>query len=559
MKEALPNLSHKETRMSPAGALCAAPLLHSLNKNRKASFSRKKFQKFGCIKLCVLLCLVSAPIISMGQSVQNYERLERAAERIRQGQLTGAEAELNAVLRQAPREANALNLLGVVRAQQRRTGEAEQLFLRALNAKPTLLGAFVNLGQLYLDLQKADRALWAFTEASKLAPDSAEINFNLASLYEGKSEYGRALEYLGKIPSSQMSPDHLYLLIKSHLGLGNTREALVLAAPLKQRGTVPADMAASFAALFAEHKLFDEAIQILEVAKEAGQPSFALLYNLGTSYYQKGERARAEKSYLAALALKPDDVPTLRALADLARAGGNLEKALSYLVRARKIAPDSPAVLYDFGWTALNMNLLYDALSVLERLHKMQPDHPGYLYALAIARLHNGEAPRAQALIKRYIELRPQDGRGYYILGAILYVLKNFTEARTALERSLALVYYPDAEYYLGLIAHEEGNAVQALVWLRRALKSDPTNAAAHSALGLLYVKMKDYNAARETLERAINLNPKDATAHYQLGIVYTRLGEKERARSIFEINKKLSAEQRKQEMVGFRLIDPPK
>jgi tetratricopeptide (TPR) repeat protein len=559
MKEALPNLSHKETRMSPAGALCAALLLHSLNKNRKASFSWKKFQKYGCIKLCVLLCLVSAPLVSMGQSVQNYERLERAAERIRQGQLTGAEAELNAVLRQAPREANALNLLGVIRAQQRRTGEAEQLFLRALNAKPTLLGAFVNLGQLYLELQKADRALWAFTEASKLAPDNAEINFNLASLYEGKSEYGRALEYLGKIPSSQMSTDHLYLLIKSHLGLGNTREALGLAEPLKQRGTVPSDMAASFAALFAEHKLFDEAIQILEVAKEDGKPSFALLYNLGTSYYQKGERARAEESYLAALALQPDDVPTLRALAGLARAGGNLEKSLSYLVRARKIAPDSPAVLYDFGWTALNMNLLYDALSVLERLHKMQPDHHGYLYALAIARLHNGEAPRAQALIKRYIELRPQDGRGYYILGATLYVLRIFPEARTALERSLALVYYPDAEYYLGLIAHGEGDESQAIAWLQRALKSDPTNSAAYAALGTVYAKEKDYKSARSALERAIELDPKDVTAHYQLGLVYARLGDKERAEAMFALNKKLRDEQQKSEIVGFRLIDPPK
>ncbi|MDT4896965.1 MAG: hypothetical protein QOH25_2042 [Acidobacteriota bacterium] len=521
--------------------------------------SWKKFQKSGFAKLCVLLCLVSAPLVIRAQGGQNYDRLERASERIRQGQLTGAEAELNAILRQAPREANALNLLGVIRAEQRRTGEAEQLFLRALNAKPTLLGAYLNLGHLYLDLQQADRALWAFTEASKLAPDHAEINFNLASLYESKHEYGRALEYLGKIPSSQMSTDHLYLLIKIHLGLGDAREALRLAEPLKQQGTVPADMAADFAALFAEHKLFDEAIQILEAARAGGTPSFALLYNLGTSYYQKGERARSEESYLAALALKPDDVPTLRALADLARAGGDLEKSLSYLVRARKIAPDSPAVLYDFGWTALNMNLLYDALSVLERLHKMQPDHPGYLYALSIARLHNGEAPRAQALINRYIELRPQDGRGYYVLGAILYVLKNFSEARRALERSLALVYYPDAEYYLGLIAHEEGNVVQAIVWLRRALKSDPTNSAAHSALGLLYVKAKDYNAARETLERAIELNPKDATAHYQLGIVYARLGEKERSQSMFELNKKLSDEQRKQEMVGFRLIDPPK
>ncbi|HEX8492089.1 MAG TPA: tetratricopeptide repeat protein [Pyrinomonadaceae bacterium] len=516
-----------------------------------------RFQIF--VLLWLSLVMASAGTVR-AQNNPTVERLQRAAEMIRKGQLSSAEAELDAVLRQGPREANALNLLGVVRAQQHRASEAETLFLRAIETNKALLGAYLNVGQLYLDLGKPERALWAFTEAVKLAPDNAGIHFNLASLYQEKKEYALALEHLSKIPAARTNADQLFLLVKSHLGLGHVDDARALSAPLKDsRRAAPPDMAAAFAAVFAEHKLFDDAIEILETARRASNPSFALLYNLGASYYQKGEPERAEESYLAALSLKPDDVTTLRALASVARAGGNLEKSLSYLVRARKVAPDSPAVLYDFGWTALNMNLLYDALTALERLQQIKPDQPDYLYPLAIARLNNGESPRAQELINRYIQLRPQDGRGYYVLGAILYGAKKFPEARAALERSLALAYYPDTEYYLGMIAHHEGDEAQAISWLQRALKSDPKNSAAHAALGLIYAKEKDYSAARAALERAIELDPKNQGAHYQLGIVYARLGEKERSRAMFTLSEKLRVEQKEQRVVGFKLIDPPK
>ena len=506
----------------------------------------------------VLLCLAHVGLAAP-QDTSKYDRLERAAEMIRKGQLAGAEAELKAVLRQSPREANALNLLGVVRAQQRRTEEAEQLFLRSIEANATLVGAYLNAGQLYQELGKPDRALWAFTEASKIAPDHPGVNFNLASLYEGKQQYERALEYLVKIPPEQSGPDHLYLLIKSHLSLAHVQEAVTLSAVLKEPGRVPPDMAAAFAALFAERNLFDDAIQILEAARKGGSPSFALLFNLATSYRQKGERALAEEIYLAALALKPDDLAALRALAGLARESGDLEKALSYLVRARKVAPDSPAVLYDFGWTALNLNLIYDALQVLERLHKMRPDDPGYLYALAIARLQNGEAMRAQQLSNRYIELRPKDSRGYYVLGATLYSLKQYPQARAALEQSVALAPYPDAEYYLGMISYQEGDAARATSWLERTIKSEPNHQAAHTALGMVYARQKNYPQARAELERALQLDPKDATASYQLGLVYARLGEKARADAMFATAEQLRGEKQKQENLRYRLMDPPK
>jgi superkiller protein 3 len=412
--------------------------------------------------LVALIVGVSSGFVA-AQVDPTTEHLQRAAELIRNGDLGPAEAQLNLVFKREPREPNALNLLGVIRAQQHRPREAENLFLDAIEANKSLFGAYLNIGQLYLDQKEPDRALWALTEAEKL-------------------------------------------------------EAT--------RGT---------------------------------ERSFQLLFNLGAAWYQKGERRRAEEFFLSALETEPDDVPTLRALANIARANGDLEKALSYLVRARKIAPDSAAVLYDFGWTALNLNLVYDALTALEQLHRMKGADPQYLYPLAIARLNNGQKTEAQTVINQYIQLRPQDGRGYYVLGAILYADKRFAEARTALQRSLSLMPYSDTEYYLGMIAHSQGDEEQAVSWFRRALRADPANAATHAALGTVLARQKDYQAARVELERAIELDAKDQSAYYQLGLVYARLGDKDRSRAMFATSEKLRAEQKERAGIALRLIDLPK
>src|SRR5215213_2970072 len=128
----------------------------------------------------LFIALASCPLAASAQQQAIDARLERAQEFIRQQQLARAEAELDAVLRVAPREANAHKLLGVIRAQQQRMVEAEQLFLRAIKESPAMVGAYFNLSLLYLEQHKTDRALWALNEAAKLAPDEPDINYNLA-------------------------------------------------------------------------------------------------------------------------------------------------------------------------------------------------------------------------------------------------------------------------------------------------------------------------------------------------------------------------------------------
>jgi tetratricopeptide (TPR) repeat protein len=160
------------------------------------------------------------------------------------------------------------------------------------------------------------------------------------------------------------------------------------------------DFAAGFAALFAAHARTDVALEILEAARRRAPDSFAVLYNLGAVHLQANELERAEQFYVRALAAKPEDAATLRALARVWRVRGDLEKSFAYSERALRVEPDSHAALYDYGWTALNLDRLPEAIGALERLHVLRPDEPEYVYTLAVARFHNHEDAEALALLR---------------------------------------------------------------------------------------------------------------------------------------------------------------
>ncbi|HEU5132707.1 MAG TPA: tetratricopeptide repeat protein, partial [Pyrinomonadaceae bacterium] len=298
----------------------------------------------------------------------NLSRLAEAVRAIDDNQLPRAEEALNAVLATSPNYADALNLLGVVRAKQNRPAEAERLFRRALVSLPSHVSAHINLAELLLSNNKPAEALPVLLRAQKLAPQRPEINLNLATIFAGKSDYEQAYQYLRLVPREAFTDNYFLLMLRSLAALKRTDEVKILAGEFRQLNAAP-ETQAEFALLLARSGFNEEALNILQAARQNAPASFPLLYGLGVVTAALKQYDKAEEHLTAALAIKPDDVATLRALARVARANGNLEKALSHLVTARRFAPNSAAVLYDFGVTALRMDLVLDALPVFERLH----------------------------------------------------------------------------------------------------------------------------------------------------------------------------------------------
>jgi len=315
---------------------------------------------------------------------------------------------------------------------------------------------------------------------------------------------------------------------------------------------------ASFAEVLVKGGLVAEGIDLLEQARRADPSSYDLAFALGGAYVVKGDPARALDAYDAALAVKPASLAALRQAATVAERHGELERSLSYWMRAKKLAAEDPQILLGFGRVCLKMDLLEDAEPALVRAAELKPGEPAYQYTLAVAKVGKKQFEAAQGLLESLVEKQPGDAQLQYALGSVLYMEGHLTEADARLRESLRL----DADqvaspYYLALVARDQGRDAEAIERLEDLLRRHPEHAASCEALGGLLMNAQRYPEAERLLRKAVELNPKSVKANYQLGLLLARTGRREEADQQLTLAKSLREEDDASSRLRLRLLDP--
>ena len=268
------------------------------------------------------------------------QALEAAAAAYAANDRDKAETLCRAVLQAQPESYEALNLLGIIKAQTGELQEAADLLRRALAARPLDAAAHSNYGNVLSELGRWQDALALYERALQLDPRYPEAHGNR----------GRALSALGELQQALGSYDRLISLrpddAEAHYNrgatlqkLGRAEEALEsYARALRLR---PRFAEACYNSGLALHRLqrFEEAIRSYDRALEIA-PGFAqAANNRGTSLQELGRHDAALLSYARALR----DDPTLadacnnqgHALSDLDRP----EEALRSYQRALELNP----------------------------------------------------------------------------------------------------------------------------------------------------------------------------------------------------------------------------
>jgi len=164
------------------------------------------------------------------------DRLQRAIAAHRKGDLGTAERLYLEVLRAVPTEFNALQLLGVIRAQQRRLEEAEGLIRRSVQANPMNAEAQNNLGNVLFELGRSREAVPCFRQALALKPAYPEAHYNLANALRDSEEPEAAIHAfetaIGLRPDYR---DALFNLAALLRGLGRPLEAIPILKRILER------------------------------------------------------------------------------------------------------------------------------------------------------------------------------------------------------------------------------------------------------------------------------------------------------------------------------------
>ena len=478
---------------------------------------------------------------------------------VQEGRLDEASQQAQLALADPDTRAVAYAILGGIRVQQKHLAAGVSLLQKAIQLEPRLVGARLTLGQAYTLQGKGELALRQYEQVLELDPSNAAARLALARSETEKGRYDRSLSIARPaLDAFKASPEGLSILAVDFLKTAD-RAAVAELAPYWSRLVDPPPLLTSqFALLLSESGALTEAIDLLERAKQNGAPSYDLAFTLGGAYLLHGNPARALENYDAALSIQPDSVPALRQAAGIAERQGELERALSLWMRARKLVPNDPVILLGFGRVCLKMDLLEDAEPALTEAARLKPGDVSYQYTLAVAKVGKRQYEAAQALLEPLVVQQPEDPQLQYALGSVLYVQGRLDEASARLKESVRL--QPDqlgSPYYLALVARDQGRDNEALEMLEALVSRHPDHAPSREVLGGLLMGAQRYSEAEIHLRTAIRLNPKSVKANYQLGLVLTRMGRKKEADDQLALTRSLREEDEKSSRLQLRLMDP--
>ena len=140
------------------------------------------------------------------KAAQTSAVLQKAIGAHRDGHLDKAERLYRTVLKRDPRDAIALNDLGVLLVQRGQKEPAEELIHAAVIIKPDYAEAHANLGTLLRQKGETDAAIVAFKRAVAAKPDYADAHCNLALALEKKGDTDEALAAFER--AIEIRPDH---------------------------------------------------------------------------------------------------------------------------------------------------------------------------------------------------------------------------------------------------------------------------------------------------------------------------------------------------------------
>ncbi len=228
------------------------------------------------------------------------------------------------------------------------------------------------------------------------------------------------------------------------------------------------------------HKQYEEAISHYNSIPQGDEEYMNAQYKIVDIYE---DTMRHDKA-LSLLESLPQNVDTLIKIGDMHRAEGNFGLSLkSYDNAIEKLGG---VVTKDYWHLHYVRGIAYEQLDNWKQAEKelkaaleFQPDHPYVLNYLGYAWADKGiNLQKSLEMIKKAVNLRPNDGYITDSLGWVMYRFKDYENAVPVLEQaSLLLPYDPTVNDHLGDAYWKVGRKLEAKFQWRRAINHSKDSA----------------------------------------------------------------------------------
>ncbi len=362
---------------------------------------------------CLLLAAsFSAAPQSTPQPPPRVSALREAARCIGLRDAAGAEAALKPLLDASPDDPIALNLLGLVRVQQKQPAQAEELFHRAIEKGPRLPGPHVNLARLY-GKERAEDAILELSKALKLAPADEQARSLL-----------RTIASSAALEASRS---------------GDKERALALMLRAKQELPNDADVLVDTALAAMDRNLYPDGERYLLEALRLRPDFLKATYALARAYLAESKMQLAEEQMRKYLGAKPDDATAQYGLGFILVAEEKLDEARAAFANSLRLEPRQTESVFQLGEISVKKGELDQAADEFHRVLERDPRHAGALTEIGILAFRGGKLSEAQDDLERAVTLAPSYYKAHYYYALTLKKLGLRDEADREFQVATAL------------------------------------------------------------------------------------------------------------------------
>lgn len=454
----------------------------------------------------------------------------------------------------------------------------------ALKIDNSILSAQLLLGKALLQNGEVVAAEVALNEAHRLGVDRAEVVVLLGQAYLAQGKHKQLIENpLFRMAGLPAEVRMRLLLLRSvaNADMGDVRGALLDIDEARAIDSRAVEVWLAEVPIRIRSRQFREAKIAIDKALSLAPDSAEAWYQKGAVHHAAGELTQALSSYDRALVIDARHVEGRIARAGLRVDLGRYADAASDVEELRQLAPKEPRAAYlrallaerdnraeeargalrevvnlidpvplDFiryrpqtlmlnGLAHFGLNEREKAKEYLEAFQRAQGNTPASKL-LAQIYLDEARTDRAIEVLEAYLKAQPADGQAMILLGSALMAKGHHARAVSYMKQALQTRDAPEFRTVLGLSLMRSGQSNSAIPELEAALKMDPGQPQAATALIGLYLRTGQVKRASALVEGLVKKYPKNADYFNLLGIVRRQSGDLAGARASFEQATKL-------------------
>lgn len=403
--------------------------------------------------------------------------------------------------------------LGKIYMDNQQIPEALELFTRMAARLPDYYVAHFYLGEAHFLSGNYKAAEQAFLKTIDLEPDLIEPRLRLVDMLRdpenpaGDSDPDRQLDLYEQILA--IEPENDRALLETALLHHKTGQTDLAAQQLKELGKQARHntrLLMTAVDLYLSQKRYADAVIVFSGMHPADPDNDNFNFFLGMAYESSQKPEKAIEHYLKVSPAHPQYKKTLLTIGFLYREIGQTDKAVSFLENHHQQSPEDIDILTYLAAFYEKGNQLEKALRLLSEGLKNAPENTSLLFRLGAVQDKAGRKDESIATMKEVIRLDPEDASALNYLGYTYADLGiHLDQAETLIRRALEIK--PDDGYIIdsmGWVYYQQGKYDKAVDYLERAAELTNDEAIISAHLADAYVKTGQTIKALQAYHKAL-------------------------------------------------------